>query len=83
MPTSAVNKYIKEKNGILVKVTRKGHYTADTLCNEQSSWTDYQFHVDLEEDDLGASYDQILNIADTLIEIWKKEEDPYKSNDFS
>lgn len=75
--------YIKEKGGILVKVTRKGHYTADTLCNEQASWTDYQFQVSLEEDDLAASYDQILSIADTLIEIWKKEEDSYKSGDFT
>lgn len=75
--------YIKERGGILVKVTREGHYTVDTLCNEQASWTDYQFQVSLEEDNLGASYEQVLNIADTLIEIWTKEEDSYKSADFT
>lgn len=64
--------YIKENNGILIKVTRPANYEKDVLCSQVENNTDYSWGIVLDKDNLPNTYSQIKNIATTLIELWYK-----------
>lgn len=64
--------YIKENNGLLIKVTRPTNYEKCILCSQIEDNNDYQWSIILDKDNLPETYSQIKIIATKLIELWYK-----------